>query len=221
LEHLLSDGPTPNQEGEKVTETTSGPQEVIEVNVEKTCECEHKDKCTVETKNYNLNVRLPCSNGQAYSVSQNKVLFLPPCKISDCMSTVKLRVNQLESQTGGLVSRPVSQQLPDTTGLVLNLTSQFEATKEVEPEELTTAALTKLPPPQLQAKLLKKEIWDPAEHKNALTENSAPPSATPSPKPKPDDPFSAQLDRVCIIFVLLEVFSHLSLTHEFKQIFHL
>ena len=29
------------------------------------------------SRNYNLNVRMPCGNGQAYSVSQNKVVYLP------------------------------------------------------------------------------------------------------------------------------------------------
>jgi len=203
MEHLLSDGPPSQEDEEKLNENAADFQEQVQTNSEKICACERRDGCSVETRNYNLNVRLPCSNGQAYSVSQNKVLFLPPCKGSDCMSSVKLRVNEFESQSGGLVSRP-SSQVPDTTGLVLNLTSQFEGSKEAEQEELTSSVLTKLPPPQLQAKLLKKEIWDPAEHKNPLTEtvvnNSSQPPATPTHKPKPDDPFSAQLDRVCILY---------------------
>lgn len=208
MEHLLTEGPSCQEESEKLSESASEFTVEVQIDAEKTCACERSDTCDTETRNYNLNVRLPCSNGQAYSVSQNKVLFLPPCKGSDCQSSVKSRVNELESQNGGLVSKP-SSEMPDTTGLVLNLTSQFEGSKEGvatagDQEELTAApALTKMPPPQLQAKLLKKEIWDPAEHKNPLTEPptvSIPPAsqpATPVTKPKPDDPFSAQVDRVC------------------------
>jgi len=215
MEHLLTEGPTCQEESEKLSsENPSDFPVEVQSDAEKTCACERSDTCDTETRNYNLNVRLPCSNGQTYSVSQNKVLFLPPCKGSDCQSSVKSRVNELESQNGGLVSKP-SSEMPDTTGLVLNLASQFEGSKEGvaagDLEELTAApALTKMPPPQLQAKLLKKEIWDPAEHKNPLTE---PPTvciplasqpATPVTKPKPDDPFSAQVDRVrkfCLMFV--------------------
>jgi hypothetical protein len=208
MEHLLTEGPSCQEESEKLS--SENPSEFpveVQTDAEKTCACERSEACDTETRNYNLNVRLPCSNGQAYSVSQNKVLFLPPCKESDCQSSVKSRVNELESQNGGLVSKP-SSEMPDTTGLVLNLASQFEGSKDSvvagdQEEQLTPApALTKMPPPQLQAKLLKKEIWDPAEHKNPLTEPSmvsiplVSQPATPASKPKPDDPFSAQVDRV-------------------------
>ncbi|XP_059481156.1 protein phosphatase Slingshot isoform X2 [Neocloeon triangulifer] len=204
MEHLLSDEQPVKEDAEKFEDFEEVSQEeTVEID-NKVCFCELKENCGVETRNYNLSVRLPCSNGQTYSVSQNKVMFLPTCTGPDCMSSVKLIVNELESQSGVSVSRPTSQ-VPDLTGLVLNLTSQFEGSKEVsaiEQEELSSSALTKQPPPLLQAKLLKKETWDPAEHKNPLTEMAPPPSSNPQPipapnsKPKPDDPFSAQLDRV-------------------------
>ncbi|CAB3372706.1 Hypothetical predicted protein [Cloeon dipterum] len=200
MEHLLSDDPLSKDGSVKSEDFEEAPEEVKIAISHISCDCERKEDCGVETRNYNLSVRLPCSNGQTYSVSQNKVMFLPQCKGSDCMSSVKLRVNELESQSGGPLSRPTSQ-VPDTTGLVLNLTSQFEGSvaPSTEQEEFATSALTKQPPPQLQAKLLKKEIWDPAEHKNPLNEPAvtAPqPIPAPTSKPKPDDPFSAQLDRV-------------------------
>ncbi|KAF4519713.1 hypothetical protein B566_EDAN003963 [Ephemera danica] len=200
-----------------------------------------------EARNYNLNVRMPCGNGQAYSVSQNKVVFLPSCQDSpsSSVSSVKLRVTALESQQAltGSCKPGVSLQVPDRKGLVLNLTSQFEAagskpgspeessTDPVLDEELTAMTQTKLAPQKLQAILVKKEIWDPAEHKSSLLSTS--PSSTsipsradvesllsmcasdpqwastltshilsdakpssPTPVPKVNDPFSAQLDRV-------------------------
>ncbi|KAJ8880969.1 hypothetical protein PR048_017442 [Dryococelus australis] len=136
----------------------------------------------LEARNHNLNVRMPCGNGQAYSVSQNKVLYLPG-------SSVKHRVIELERKTQ-----------PDKKGLKLKLTSQYECSdsesttdtsevilcdrvrteerevgdrlekengcvegdsrgEEVEP----VVSQTKLAPQMLTAVLVKKEIWDPGE----------------------------------------------------------
>ena len=118
-------------------------------------------------RNCNQNVRMPYSNGQAYSVSQNKVVYLP--------ASVKHRVNELELQsthTNGASSRKISL---DRKGLVLNLTNQFETSSSkpgsptttedelLEEEEQTAQAQTKLAPQMLTAVLVKKEIWDPGE----------------------------------------------------------
>ncbi|XP_073972473.1 protein phosphatase Slingshot isoform X3 [Rhodnius prolixus] len=76
-----------------------------------------------EARNYNINVRMPCGNGLAYSVSQNKILHLPCSQTQENgVSSVKHRVNALESQTNG-------PRRVDRRGLVLNLTSQFEEEK--------------------------------------------------------------------------------------------
>ncbi|XP_069703862.1 protein phosphatase Slingshot isoform X2 [Periplaneta americana] len=141
-------------------------------------------------RNYNLNVRMPCGNGQAYSVSQNKVVYLPASCCSQESSSVtevvvpsvKHRVSELElqnSNTNGAASRKISL---DRKGLVLNLTTQFESssskpgspnTAEEESEERhifesaedeqTAQSQTKLAPQMLTAVLVKKEIWDPGE----------------------------------------------------------
>ncbi|XP_054290909.1 protein phosphatase Slingshot isoform X2 [Macrosteles quadrilineatus] len=125
----------------------------------------------VEARNYSLHVRMPCSNGLAYSVSQNKILQLTPSSSgpeSATVTTVKHRVNALESQNGN--STPQMGRRPglDRRGLVLNLTTQFE-------EDKTTSS----PPPPLSQ--TKKETWDPGE----------------TVRKRPDgDPFSNRLDRV-------------------------
>lgn len=105
---------------------------------------------TEATRNYNLNVRMPCGNGQAYSVSQNKVVYLPAscCQEKQCISevecssvaegvvpSVKHRVSELESQNShpnGTASKKMSL---DRKRLVLNLTTQFESSgsKPVSP----------------------------------------------------------------------------------------
>lgn len=105
------------------------------------------------SRNYNLNVRMPCGNGQAYSVSQNKVVYLPAscCQEkqstteSECSSvaevvvpSVKDRVSELElqnSNTNGAKSKKISL---DRKGLVLNLTTQFESSSS-KPSSPNTA----------------------------------------------------------------------------------
>ena len=156
--------------------------------------------CTETTeaaRNCNLNVRMPCGNGQAYSVSQNKVVYLPAscCQEEVVVPSVKHRVNELELQnthTNGAASRKISL---DRKGLVLNLTNQFESSnskpgspttaegeldnKEVEDDEQTAQAQTKLAPQMLTAVLVKKEIWDPGE-KESPTVYAVEPVSQPS-----------------------------------------
>jgi len=104
-------------------------------------------------RNYNLNVRMPCGNGQAYSVSQNKVVYLPAscCQEKQSMTeaecssvaevvvqSVKHRVSELElqnSNTNGSTSKKISL---DRKGLVLNLTTQFESSSS-KPSSPNTA----------------------------------------------------------------------------------
>lgn len=101
-----------------------------------------RTETTEAARNYNLNVRMPCGNGQAYSVSQNKVVYLPAscCQEKQCTSefecstvaegvvpSVKHRVSELESQNShpnGTASKKISS---DRKRLVLNLTTQFES----------------------------------------------------------------------------------------------
>ncbi|KAJ9591730.1 hypothetical protein L9F63_001758, partial [Diploptera punctata] len=149
------------------------------------------------TRNCNLNVRMPCGNGQAYSVSQNKVVYLPAscCQEEVVVPSVKHRVNELELQStniNGASNRKISL---DRKGLVLNLTNQFESstskpgspttpedelnTKEVEEDEHTAQAQTKLAPQMLTAVLVKKEIWDPGE-KESPTVYAVEPMSQPS-----------------------------------------
>ncbi|KDR09737.1 Protein phosphatase Slingshot, partial [Zootermopsis nevadensis] len=129
---------------------------------------------TEAARNYNLNVRMPCGNGQAYSVSQNKVVYLPAscCQEKQCISevecssvaegvvpSVKHRVSELESQNShpnGTASKKMSL---DRKRLVLNLTTH----NTVEEGEHTAQSQTKLRPHMLTAVLVKKEIWDPGE----------------------------------------------------------
>lgn len=120
------------------------------------------ERLEADSRNY----RMPCGNGQAYSVSQNKALHLD--------TAVRKRVGELEARASS------------RRGLVLNLTSQFEAPKAVP---------------------VKKETWDPGEGDGAvfiselrLTDDSRQQGngvvTTSTNAPPPRDPFSAQLDRV-------------------------
>ncbi|XP_071446380.1 protein phosphatase Slingshot [Hetaerina americana] len=58
----------------------------------------------------NLNVRMPCSNGQAYSVSQNKVVHLPcssqpsPPHPPEGIASVRRRVTELEARKHAVVA---------------------------------------------------------------------------------------------------------------------
>ncbi|KAL1140645.1 hypothetical protein AAG570_000575, partial [Ranatra chinensis] len=71
-----------------------------------------------EARNNNTNFRMPCGNGLAYSVSQNKALHLPNTQSPENVtSSVKNRVNILESQRSG-------KKVGDRKGLVLNLTTK-------------------------------------------------------------------------------------------------
>lgn len=161
---------------------------------------------------------MPCSNGQAYSVSQNKVVFLPSCQDSSSspsssVSSVKLRVTELEQATlarnGGVPSL-----VPDRKGLVLNLTSQFEAAGSkpgspdesstdpphlIDDDELVAMTQTKLAPQKLQAILVKKEIWDPAEHKSSLLSTSPNNKCVSEPQwisPRSNSPIATDLPPV-------------------------
>ncbi|XP_023720317.1 uncharacterized protein LOC111871434 isoform X3 [Cryptotermes secundus] len=98
---------------------------------------------TDAARNYNLNVRMPCGNGQAYSVSQNKVVYLPAScsQGKQCMSevessftaaevvvpSVKHRVNELELQNSHTNDAANKKVFLDRKGLVLNLMTQFES----------------------------------------------------------------------------------------------
>jgi len=111
------------------------------------------EKSDAAARNYNLNVRMPCGNGQAYSVSQNKVVYLPAscCQEKQSMTeaecssvaevvvqSVKHRVSELElqnSNTNGATSKKLSL---DRKGLVLNLTTQFESSSS-KPSSPNTA----------------------------------------------------------------------------------
>ncbi|XP_046680249.1 protein phosphatase Slingshot isoform X3 [Homalodisca vitripennis] len=127
----------------------------------------------VEARNYNLHVRMPCSNGLSYSVSQNKILQLSSNQSPEVPS-VKHRVNALESQNGS-VTPQLGRRTVDRKGLVLNLTSQFE-------EES----------PPLQAN---KDTWDPGERERECEVKCE--TRTLGRKVRTDgDPFSNRLDRV-------------------------
>ncbi|XP_066997618.2 protein phosphatase Slingshot isoform X3 [Anabrus simplex] len=143
-----------------------------------------------EARNY----RMPCGNGQAYSVSPNKVVHLPAScsqQKTDCsaaiVSSVKHRVNELESQSSQAASAAGRKPPVDRKGLVLNLTSQFESSNSkpaspveseadcgqsisaTEEEEEPVLSQTKLGPQMLTAVLVKKEIWDPGEKESPTT----------------------------------------------------
>lgn len=98
---------------------------------------------TDAARNYNLNVRMPCGNGQAYSVSQNKVVYLPgSCsqgkqRASEAerfstaaevvVPSVKHRVSELELQNSHANGTASKKVFLDRKGLVLNLMTQFES----------------------------------------------------------------------------------------------
>lgn len=132
-----------------------------------------------EVRNHNSHVRIPCENGQTYSVSQNRIVYLPGSSNasddSDFIPYVKNRVIEFESQSGGPMadtggSNKKSQS--DRKGLVLNLTSQFETScsksgSPTEGEKCPDVLDLKLKNSQIvNSNLVKEEIWDPGEKKS-------------------------------------------------------
>ncbi|XP_018901190.2 LOW QUALITY PROTEIN: uncharacterized protein ssh [Bemisia tabaci] len=104
---------------------------------------------THEARSYhNINVRMPCGNGLAYSVSQNKIVHLPQRQEMN-VASVRHRVNELESQTGTGNGWSGKQPI-DKRGLVLNLTSQFENNNS-SPVETSSVANTSC---------VKREPWE-------------------------------------------------------------
>lgn len=138
--------------------------------------CKECFQVTDEARNHNSHVRIPCGNGQMYSVSQNRIVYLPgngnSSEESELVPSVKLRVSELESQTGlpNVESNLLTKKShTDRKGLVLNLTSQFETScsksgSPTEAEKVADNADVKVAnPPLLTAILVKEEIWDPGE----------------------------------------------------------
>lgn len=79
-------------------------------------------ECTEKVKLKN-NMRLPCKNGQNYSVSQNQVFHLEESNVmQQCMSNVKLIVNELESnvkrQSEGKIVNAIDSNLNATVRVV-------------------------------------------------------------------------------------------------------
>lgn len=135
---------------------------------------------------------MPCGNGQAYSVSQNKALFLtqePETQVSP--PSVKHRVSALEARKRLVLELPstikseTNIEEPEVCDRVTPSASELSGLEE-EIREAPVQAQTKEHPQMLTAVLLKKEIWDPGERAVATL-----------PRTKRDgDPFSAQLDKV-------------------------
>lgn len=213
MEHLISN--------EKPEDSTTA--EVTQCEVCPTCRrgirqeempCRECSKVTSTNRNHNSHLRIPCRNGQMYSVSQNRIVYLPgTCYSSkdksEIVPYVKHRVNELESQSGS--SNPeanvTNKKLQsDRKGLVLNLTNQFETScsKSGSPTEACR------PAESADAKsdgscliLVKDESWDPGEGKNAWNattelfecERELPESDERRTR-RERDPFSDKLDHV-------------------------
>ncbi|XP_050535370.1 protein phosphatase Slingshot isoform X2 [Daktulosphaira vitifoliae] len=153
----------------------------------------------LEVHKYNVSVCMPCGNGlRSYSVSQNKIVQLqstPPPR----PSSVKLRVNELESNNAGSLSltsntsSTTTNSSPDrksvvdpSRNLVLNLTSQFEGV-------VSSSSVTNSPD-----EILVKPLSAESPKFNQIT-LSKPPAATVGTiayHKRDGDPFSSRLDRV-------------------------
>ncbi|KAL0272423.1 UNVERIFIED_CONTAM: hypothetical protein PYX00_005397 [Menopon gallinae] len=212
MEHLISN--------EKPEDSTTA--EATQCEVCPTCRrgikqeempCRECSKVTSTNRNHNSHLRIPCRNGQMYSVSQNRIVYLPgTCYSSKDKSEfvpyVKNRVNELESQSGS--SNPeanvTNKKLQsDRKGLVLNLTNQFETScsKSSSPTEAcrpVDVADAKIDGSSLI--LVKDESWDPGEGKNAWNptelfdcEKELPESDERRTR-RERDPFSDKLDHV-------------------------
>ncbi|KAK6625051.1 hypothetical protein RUM43_005342 [Polyplax serrata] len=179
-----------------------------------------------EVRNRNSHMRIPRENGQTYSVSQNRIVYLPGSSNatdeSDFIPYVRNRVIEFESQSGPMAETTVAGKKlqSDRKGLVLNLTSQFETScsKSGSPTEgdKTYPELVdpKLKNPQLvNSILVKEESWDPGEKKQEPSAGSQMWTSTSEvvnggetelpfcdgktgPTRREGDPFSDKLDRV-------------------------
>ncbi|KAK7867848.1 hypothetical protein R5R35_003520 [Gryllus longicercus] len=172
----------------KVAETTPAEPATPSVANPQPAHAGDKAPSEPEARNY----RMPCKNGQAYSVSQNKVVHLPASP-GAVVPSVKHRVNELELQSGQVSTTTGKKTVVDRKGMVLNLTTQFESNgskpsspteqeeedvnecvhnttgKDNEEEEEPVMSQTKLAPQMLTAVLVKKEIWDPGEKESPTT----------------------------------------------------
>lgn len=130
----------------------------------------------------NTNVLLPCDNGESYSVSPNQIRHLPGQHNDTEHTSVKDRINELESQKLKNVNKKK---------LVLNVSPQLDSevkTDSIKVIEQCTFhsslnsvnedAQMKLSPQMRRAISVKTEIWDPGEktsnkraHCNCTTES--------------------------------------------------
>lgn len=132
----------------------------------------------------NRNVLLPCDNGESYSVSPNQIRHLPGQHYDNEHTSVKDRINELESQK-------VHKSINSKKKLVLNTSSKVDG----ECKDTTIATTTTTKPTeehvlldsssksgnvheQIHAKLspltrmaVTNETWDPGEQNNTITNN--------------------------------------------------
>ncbi|XP_031627862.1 protein phosphatase Slingshot homolog 2 [Contarinia nasturtii] len=86
---------------------------------------EHLPPECMEKVKLKNNMRLPCKNGQNYSVSQNQVFHLEESNVmQQCMSNVKLIVNELESNVKRLSEGKIVNKDINTTDTNLNATAR-------------------------------------------------------------------------------------------------
>lgn len=111
-----------------------------------------RQKC-LESAPLNRNVLMPCDNGESYSVSPNQIRHLPGQHHDSIHTSVKERINELESQKEKKNSRKK---------LVLNIMTQF-ASNHTENE--SSSDKTNEEDAKLRTVLDVKEIWDPGENR--------------------------------------------------------
>lgn len=160
-----------------------------------------------EAHKYNVSVFMPCGNGlRSYSVSQNKIVQLQPTPPPPRPSSVKLRVNELESSSIssniGVENISISTSSPDRRltvdprrNLVLNLTTQFEGAAE-------RACVTNSPSDDVFLVKSLPAAESPKFSRIAVIRPSVVTMLNPNGQQKRDcvsgtgDPFSSRLDRV-------------------------
>ncbi|KAG8231275.1 hypothetical protein J437_LFUL011129 [Ladona fulva] len=172
-------------------------------------------ECRDDGSRLNLNVRMPCSNGQAYSVSQNKVVHLPcssqPSSLTSTegIASVRRRVTELEAK-----KHPTTTAVPGATREKENGSKSSVPDPPISPEECierncrdwedqsTTGGLVHGPQGPQSSPVRKEGTIEPeglrtssseVESRGEVAWSCRNDTSTP---PRREDPFSARLDRV-------------------------
>ncbi|XP_049778831.1 uncharacterized protein LOC126175859 isoform X1 [Schistocerca cancellata] len=130
------------------------------------------------------NVRMPCVNGEAYSVSQNKVVYLPTTE-----TAVKRRVSELEARsrgiTAGVSTSEVTSHLQEQPTAPGSTPMPSATALPVPQQQVNTVPGGHFLPPGLPAATPSVMAPSPPQSPQPATSPSSPPSTPTATSPTP------------------------------------